>query len=90
MEVVKIRGRAQALYCSLDVLLDMSGRVGDFEPLGKKIDTTLGSNCLSASAQFRLYQSNPHSHTEELVADVVFLKKIPEQLLVYTSVVDNL
>jgi hypothetical protein len=102
VQIVQIRRKAEPLNRSVDVLLDVGGRVGDCAEgaaliCAEGVEAAFGGNCpqqegelvkISLTTWFIVAQRG--KHTKHLIADIMLPDKVPKELLVDTSLVDYL
>lgn len=90
VKIIQIRRESEAFNRAFDVLLDMRGGVGDCSFTTKGLDTTFRGNCCKVLTS-RLYPLMEYRGlTENLVANVVLPDKVTKELLIHTSLIDNL
>jgi hypothetical protein len=89
VQIIEVRGEAESLDAAFDVLVDVSSRVGDASTSSENIETTLGSDWFSKSANLNK-STRKDTLTEHFVADVVLPDEIAQKLLIHSGLIDDL
>lgn len=85
VEVIQIWGETEPANCAVDVLFDVRRRVGHAAIL-EYSKSALGRNCNSVNNSLK----TDGQLTENLVANVVLSNELPQQLLIHTSLINDL
>jgi hypothetical protein len=90
VKIIQIRSETEAFNRAFNVLLDMRGGVGDCSFTTKGVDTTFRGNCCKILASRLYLLMDYRGLTENLIANVVLPDKVTKELLIHTSLIDNL
>jgi hypothetical protein len=93
VQIIEVRSEAKPLNRSLDVFLNVVGRVGHFSFRTKDVKSTLRGNCTAPKREPVMKcteRKEALGLTKQLIADIVLLYEVPKQLLIFAILVDNL